>query len=89
MLKCDNSERFFYSSKDSLRDRTVEFILGILCDFSKYCRISPIVGFFNKKVGKVVKYYEKESFGINRDIRGYKKRINQFLNEKGKISDKT
>ena len=89
VLKCDNSERFFYSSKDSLRDRTVEFILGIMCDFSKYCRISPIVGFFNKKVGKVVKYYEKESFGINRDIRGYKKRINQFLNEKGKISDKT
>lgn len=79
VLKDEDPNDCFVVHKESIRSEIVEILMGLICDVCKYFRISPLFKPFSLRLYNTVSYYEKEVYGVNKEINNLTSVINIFL----------
>lgn len=80
VLKDKNKENEFLVIRESFRSEIIENFLGVICDLCKYMRVAPLFRPFSKKLFTTISYYEKEVYGVNKEINNLKRTVIDFLN---------
>ena len=79
VAKSNDEGAIFVTTQDTLRNRMVENIMGVLCDICKYIKIASFVSLFSAKIGKTLEYYQQEVYGIRREKERISKQISQLI----------